>query len=564
LSLDNFLKNHKVVYLCHASPKALQAHADDMHALSMATLFANDPERAERYHIELGEIYLDYAKHLTTPQTWRHLFALAEQVKLEEWRQKLFAGQAINHTEGRAVMHMALRRPIEAGPVLIEGADIMPKIHAVRAQMARFSDAVRTGQWQGATGLAMKRVVNIGIGGSDLGPAMVCQALSPYSNPALRVDFVSNVDGCHLSDILVGCDPATTLFIIASKTFTTQETMANAYAARRWLVNALGEGAVGQHFVALSTNLNAVKAFGIQHEATFAFWDWVGGRYSLWSAIGLSIALAIGFDLFEALLAGAYAVDQHFETAPMDQNAPIILGLLGVWYHSFLKAPAHAVLPYHQHLARLPAYLQQADMESNGKSVDREGNLVDYPTGPIIFGEAGTNGQHSFYQLLHQGTHLIPCDFIAAVNSPSRLPPTPLGEHHQLLLANMLAQAAALMRGKTAQEAGEELARQALSPQAQARLLPYKVFAGNHPSTSILLRRLTPFTLGQLLALYEHKIFVQGILWNLNSYDQWGVELGKQMAAPLASALAGKTGILQGFDDSTRRLIARCHAWREG
>ena len=523
---------------------ALAAHHRAVGQSHMRDLFAADPARFARFSLRLDDFLLDYSKNRITDETMRLLLDLAEQSGLEDWRRRMFAGSAINSTENRAVLHVALRsRDDRAFPV--DGIDVMPEIRRVLAQMRAFSQAVRSGDWRGATGKAITDVVNIGIGGSDLGPFMATEALKPYAKEGLNSHFVSNVDGSHLFQVLKRCRPETTLFIVASKTFTTQETLANAETARDWTTAALGTGAVARHFVALSTNTPAVTAFGIDPANMFAFWDWVGGRYSLWSAIGLSLALAIGFERYEEMLAGAHDMDRHFLTAPAASNMPVILALLGIWYIDFFDAGAHAVLPYDQYLHRFPAYLQQADMESNGKSVTRDGRPVDYATGPVVFGEPGTNGQHAFSQLIHQGTRLIPCDFIAAANSQN-----PLGRHQELLASNFFAQTEALMKGKTAAEAAAE---------AAAALLPHKVFEGNRPSNSILYDRLDPRTLGRLIALYEHKIFVQGVIWQVNSFDQWGVELGKQLAKAILPELAEVDRPLA-HDSSTNGLIEHYRA----
>jgi glucose-6-phosphate isomerase len=545
-----------------AAWQALERHASAMAGVHLRELFAADPDRFARFSLREGDLLLDYAKHRITEETIGLLLDLARDGDLEGWRARMFQGERINPTEHRPVLHVALRNRSNR-PILADGHDVMPQVNAVLRRMRDFSERVRDGAWRGHTGAAVTDVVNIGIGGSDLGPFMVCEALKPYQRGGaqaaeddsphqrpLRPHFVSNVDGAHLLDTLAGLDPARTLFVVASKTFTTQETMTNAASARRWLVGALGdERAVAKHFVAVSTNAEAVAAFGIDRANMFEFWDWVGGRYSLWSAIGLPIALALGFARFEELLAGAHAMDEHFRTAPLERNMPVILGLLGIWYRDFLGACSHAVLPYDQHLHRLPAYLQQADMESNGKSVRRDGARVDYATGPIVWGEPGTNGQHAFYQLMHQGTELIPADFLAAAESL-----TPLGDHHDKLLANFFAQTEALAFGRTADEARAELAAAGLSGAALEALLPHKVFEGNRPSTSILYRRLDPATLGKLIALYEHKIFTQGVLWQINSFDQWGVELGKQLAQVILPELAGSEPI-RSHDSSTNGLI---------
>lgn len=538
--------------------KALKAHHREVAALSMRELFAADPGRFEKFSLRWDEFLFDYSKNRINEETLPLLFDLARQVGLGARIEAMFRGQRINTTEDRAVLHVALRHR-GCRPIPVDGVDVMPKVRAVLDKMRTFSEAVRSERWLGFTGKPITDVVNIGIGGSDLGPLMVCEALKHYAQPGLRVHFVSNVDATHLAETLKALDPATTLFIVASKTFTTQETLTNAWSARDWLVAKLGgDAAVGRHFVALSTNGEAVSAFGIDPENMFEFWDWVGGRYSLWSAIGLAIALAVGMDHFEELLDGAHAVDEHFRMAPLEENIPVIMALLGVWYVNFFAAESHAVLPYEQYLSRFPAYLQQGDMESNGKRVTLDGAVVDYATGPIIWGEPGTNGQHAFYQLIHQGTRLVPCDFIAGVNSHN-----PLGRHQAILLSNFLAQTEALMKGKNEAEARAELETAGLDPDEVEKLLPHKVFPGNRPTNSLLYRRLTPRTLGALIALYEHKIFVQGVVWNVNSFDQWGVELGKQLAKAILPELEGEEAPA-GHDSSTLGLIDYCRAMIEG
>jgi glucose-6-phosphate isomerase len=527
---------------------ALLDHARAVAPLRMRDLFDADPDRFARFHLRLGDMVVDYAKNRITTETMGLLVDLARQAGVEARRDAMFGGKPINVTEGRAVLHVALRDPTDR-PVLVDGEDVKPGIRAVLARMEAFSEAVRSGAWTGATGKAITDVVNIGIGGSDLGPVMVVEALKAHAQPGLSVRFVSNVDGTHMAETLKVLDPETTLFLVASKTFTTQETLTNAHSARDWLVAALGEAAVARHFAALSTNGEAVSAFGIDTANMFEFWDWVGGRYSLWSAIGLPIAIAVGFDRFRQLLDGAHAMDVHFRTAPLEANMPVILALLGVWYTDFLGASAHAVLPYDQYLHRLPAYLQQADMESNGKRVTLDGESVTWATGPILFGEPGTNGQHSFYQLIHQGTHLIPCDFIAPAQSHN-----PLGRHHAILLSNFLAQTEALMRGKTEAEARAELVAQGKVGAELEALVPHKVFPGNRPTNSILVKRVDPHTLGMLVALYEHKIHVQATVWNINAYDQWGVELGKQLAKAILPELEDD-GTTPAHDSSTNGLI---------
>ena len=552
-----------------AAWRALERHAAAMAGVHLRDLFASDGDRFARFSLRWDDLLLDFAKNRVTAETMGLLVDLARQAELEAWRTRLFSGDRINTTEGRPVLHVALRNRSNR-PILVDGRDVMADVNGVLAKMRDFSERVRSGAWRGHTGEVVTDVVNIGIGGSDLGPHMACEALKPYQRGGaraaegdspdqgpLRPHFVSNVDGAHLLDTLAPLDPARTLFVVASKTFTTQETMTNAASARSWLVERLGdEAAVARHFVAVSTNTDAVAAFGIRTENMFEFWDWVGGRYSLWSAIGLPIALAVGFARFEELLAGAHAMDEHFRTAPLERNMPVILALLGVWYRDFLGACSHAVLPYSQHLHRLPAYLQQADMESNGKSVRRDGARVDYPTGPIVWGEPGTNGQHAFFQLLHQGTELVPADFLAAAESL-----TPLGDHHDKLLANCFAQTEALAFGRTADEARAELEQEGLSGAALEALVPHKVFEGNRPTNSIVFRRLDPATLGKLIALYEHKIFTQGVLWDINSFDQWGVELGKQLARVILPQLAGAAPVA-GHDCSTNGLINHVKALR--
>ena len=529
--------------------KALRDHHASLAAAHMRDLFAADPDRFERFSVPWEDMIVDYSKHRITAETMSLLLSLARESEVAGWRDRMFAGEKINFTEGRAVLHIALRNR-SSRPVTVDGADVMPGVRRVLSHMREFSDAVRSGRWRGCTGKKITDVVNIGIGGSDLGPVMVTEALKPYATPGLRTHFVSNVDGTHIAETLKPLAPDTTLFIIASKTFTTQETIANAGTAREWFLREVrDEGAVAKHFVALSTNEKEAVKFGIDRNNMFEFWDWVGGRYSLWSAIGLSIAVAIGMDNFEELLAGAYAMDEHFRTAPPERNIPLILALLGIWYNNFFGAATHAILPYDQYLHRFPAYFQQGDMESNGKRTSRSGETVDYATGPVIWGEPGTNGQHAFYQLIHQGTRLIPVDFIAPLISHN-----PVGDHHALLLSNVFAQAEALMRGKTAAEVRQELLSAGMEGEALERLLPHKVFEGNRPSTTILMHKITPRSLGKLVAMYEHKIFVQGIIWNINSFDQWGVELGKQLAGKILPELSS-AGVVTTHDSSTRGLM---------
>ena len=532
--------------------QALEKHYGELEGRHMRELFAADPRRFEKLSLRLDDILFDYSKNRITEETLRLLFALARQEGLEAKIGAMFAGERINLTEERAVLHVALRNRANR-PIRVDGEDVMPAVNAVLAKMRTFTERVRSGAWKGYTGESISDIVNIGIGGSDLGPQMVTEALRPYGKPGLRVHFVSNVDATHLVETLRPLHPARTLFLVASKTFTTQETLANARSARDWLLTAAGDPAhVARHFVAISTNTAEVKAFGIDPQHMFEFWDWVGGRYSLWSAIGLSIALAVGMQRFEELLAGAHRVDEYFRSTPLERNIPVVMALLGIWYGNFHGAASHAILPYDQYLYRFPAYFQQGDMESNGKRVTREGQAVDYGTGPVIWGEPGTNGQHAFYQLLHQGTRLVPCDFLAPVQSHN-----PLGNHHKLLLANFLAQPEALMKGRREEESRAEMAAAGLSEAEIERLLPHRVFPGNRPSNAFLFRKLTPQALGSLIALYEHKIFVQGAIWNINSFDQWGVELGKQLAKKILPELDAR-GKVSGHDCSTAGLIAYC------
>ncbi|GAB5540830.1 MAG: glucose-6-phosphate isomerase [Sandaracinaceae bacterium] len=530
--------------------RALTAHAASMRDVHLRTLFADDPERAERMRFRLDDLCFDFSKHRVTGETMEALFALARQRELPAWIERMFSGEKINVTEGRAVLHVALRNRANR-PIRVDGKNVMPQVSAVLARMRGFTERLRAGEHTGFTGEAITDVVNLGIGGSDLGPLMVCEALEPYWRAGLTPHFVSNVDGAHLGRTLKHLNPATTLFIVASKTFTTQETLTNARSARAWLVEGLeSDAAVAKHFVAVSTNHEAVKAFGIDPANVFEFWDWVGGRYSLWSAIGLPIACLIGMDGFEELLLGAHRMDEHFRTAELEESLPVIGAMLGVWYTSFFGASSHAVLPYDQSLHRLPAWLQQADMESNGKRTRRDGDVVDgYVTGPIVWGEPGTNAQHSFFQLLHQGTRLVPADFLAPLESHYAM-----GDHHTKLLANLVAQSEALMIGRTEAEARAELEESGLSAAQVEQLLPHKVFEGNRPSSTILFDRLDPKTLGSLLAYYEHRVFVQGIIWGLNSFDQWGVELGKALAKKVLPELSGKEEP-RGHDASTTALI---------
>ncbi|MCB9555460.1 MAG: glucose-6-phosphate isomerase [Deltaproteobacteria bacterium] len=536
----------------------LRAHRAEIEGLHLREMFAADPQRFSRFSLQLDDLLFDYSKNRITSETVGLLTELAQQADLERWIGRMFGGEAINETEGRAVFHVALRHQANT-PMTVAGQDVMPAVRTVQQQMRRFVDALHSGAHLGHTGRKLTTVINIGIGGSDLGPQMVSTALRPYWVEAIDVRFVSNVDGAHITEALRDADPETTLFIVASKTFTTLETLTNAKTARRWLVEGLGsEDAVAKHFVAVSTNLNEVKRFGINPQNMFEFWDWVGGRFSCWSAIGLSIACAVGMEQFEQFLAGAASMDQHFRNAPLEQNIPVLLGLLGIWYTNFFGCEAQAILPYDQYLARFPAYLQQAEMESNGKRTDRQGQqITDYQTAPIIWGEPGTNSQHAFFQLLHQGTRLIPTDFIAAAN-----PSTELHDHHQLLLANFFAQTEALMQGKTAEQVHAELSAAGASPATIAQLTPHRCFPGNRPSTALLFERLTPRSLGRLIALYEHKIFVQGVLWGIYSFDQWGVELGKQLAKRIIGELAND-GTVPKHDASTNGQIAHYRRLRE-
>ncbi|RBM27677.1 glucose-6-phosphate isomerase [Vibrio tarriae] len=536
--------------------KALTAHFESAQDMDLKALFAQDNERFAKYSARFGQdILVDYSKNLVNAETMQHLFALAKETDLQSAITAMFKGEAINQTEDRAVLHTALRNRSNS-PVLVNGEDVMPAVNAVLAKMKAFSERVIGGEWKGFTGKAITDVVNIGIGGSDLGPYMVTEALVPYKNH-LTMHFVSNVDGTHMAETLKNVDPETTLFLVASKTFTTQETMTNAHTARDWFLKAAGDEAhVAKHFAALSTNGKAVAEFGIDTDNMFEFWDWVGGRYSLWSAIGLSIVLSIGYDNFVELLAGAHEMDQHFVNTPFESNIPVILALIGIWYNNFHGAESEAILPYDQYLHRFAAYFQQGNMESNGKYVDRNGNPVTYQTGPIIWGEPGTNGQHAFYQLIHQGTKLIPCDFIAPAVSHNLV-----GDHHQKLMSNFFAQTEALAFGKSAQAVQAELEKAGKSAAEIAALVPFKVFEGNRPTNSILVKQITPRTLGNLIAMYEHKIFVQGVIWNIFSFDQWGVELGKQLANQILPELADSAAVTS-HDSSTNGLINAFKAFR--
>ncbi|ENM5875744.1 glucose-6-phosphate isomerase [Vibrio mimicus] len=536
--------------------KALTAHFESAQDMDLKALFEQDSERFAKYSARFGQdILVDYSKNLVNAETMQHLFALAKETELQSAIAAMFKGEAINQTEDRAVLHTALRNRSNS-PVLVNGEDVMPAVNAVLAKMKAFSERVIGGDWKGFTGKAITDVVNIGIGGSDLGPYMVTEALVPYKNH-LTMHFVSNVDGTHMAETLKKVDPETTLFLVASKTFTTQETMTNAHTARDWFLKVAGDEAhVAKHFAALSTNGKAVAEFGIDTDNMFEFWDWVGGRYSLWSAIGLSIILSIGYDNFVELLTGAHEMDQHFVNTPFESNIPVILALIGIWYNNFHGAESEAILPYDQYLHRFAAYFQQGNMESNGKYVDRDGNPVTYQTGPIIWGEPGTNGQHAFYQLIHQGTKLIPCDFIAPAVSHNLV-----GDHHQKLMSNFFAQTEALAFGKSAQAVQAELEKAGKSAAEIEALVPFKVFEGNRPTNSILVKQITPRTLGNLIAMYEHKIFVQGVIWNIFSFDQWGVELGKQLANQILPELADNADV-NSHDSSTNGLINAFKAFR--
>jgi glucose-6-phosphate isomerase len=529
--------------------KALETHYPKVAGQQLRDLFRQDSKRFEKFSLRFNDILLDFSKNRITQETMGLLFDLARQSDLKGWTEKMFTGQKINTTEDRAVLHIALRnRPNR--PIYVNGKDVMPEVNRVLAHMREFSEAIRRGTWKGYTGKTITDVINIGIGGSDLGPVMVTEALKPYAQKGLHAHFVSNVDGTQIAETFKKINPETALFIVASKTFTTQETLTNAQTAREWFLKTAGDTKhIAKHFVAVSTNTAEVEKFGIDKRNMFEFWDWVGGRYSLWSAIGLPIAVAIGMDNFEELLTGGHLMDEHFRTAPVEQNLPAVLGLIGLWYNDFFGAQTVALLPYDQYMHRFPAYFQQGDMESDGKSVTRDGQACSWSTGPIIWGEPGTNGQHAFYQLIHQGTKLVPCDFLAPCETHN-----PLGEHHAILLSNFFAQTEALMKGKTADEVRAELKGSKLSAEELEKLVPQKVFTGNRPTNSILFRKLTPRTLGSLIAMYEHKIFTQGIIWNINSFDQWGVELGKQLAKVILPELKG-SGAVTTHDASTNALI---------
>ena len=525
----------------------LAQHRTAMAARPLRTLFEEDPQRFSGFSARFDDLLLDYSKTAVTAETRALLLQLAEATDVAGQRDAMFAGEAINTTERRAVLHTALRAP-KGQPVLDDGKDVMPAVHETLDRLAAFAEGVRGGTIAAADGAPFTDVVNIGIGGSDLGPVMVTLALSPYHDGP-RLHYVSNVDGAHIADTLAKLDPARTLFIVASKTFTTVETMTNAATARRWIAGGLGEAAVGAHFAAVSTALDKVGAFGIPTDRIFGFWDWVGGRYSVWSAIGLPVMIAVGPAHFRAFLDGAHAMDEHFRTAPLDRNLPVLLGLIGIWHRDVCRYPARAILPYDQRLLRLPAYLQQLDMESNGKRVRKDGSPVERPSGPLVWGEPGTNGQHAFYQLIHQGTDTIPCEFMVAAEGHE----PDLAQHHRLLLANCLAQSEALMKGRTLDEARAILVKQGLTPDTVAALAPHKVFPGNRPSVTIAYRRLDPFALGRLVALYEHRVFVEAAIWGINAFDQWGVELGKELATALLPVIEGKAAA-DAHDSSTAGL----------
>ena len=545
LSKINFTETQAYEYLID--------HFVDITQIHLKEFFETDQDRFKKYSVLFNDIFLDYSKNRVNDKTMALLTQLAKECELESAIKAMFSGDVINETENRAVLHTALRNRTNT-PVLVDGKDVMPDVNEVLVKMKSFSEAIISGSWKGFTGKTITDIVNIGIGGSDLGPVMVTEALKAYKNH-LNLHFVSNVDGTHIVETLKKVDPETTLFLIASKTFTTQETMSNAHSARDWFLAAgAKEADVAKHFAALSTNADGVGKFGIDTQNMFGFWDWVGGRYSLWSAIGLPIALSIGFENFEELLTGAHEMDNHFKDAPIEENIPVILALLGIWYNNFFESETQAILPYDQYMHRFAAYFQQGDMESNGKYVDRSGENVEYQTGPVIWGEPGTNGQHAFYQLIHQGTKLIPCDFIAPAQSHN-----PLGKHHQMLLSNFFAQTEALMNGKTEEEVIAELGNK--SKEEIEKIAPFKVFQGNRPTNSILVKKITPRVLGSLLAMYEHKIFTQGVIWNIYSFDQWGVELGKQLAGKILPELENDEEV-NSHDSSTNGLINLYKNWR--
>ncbi|MBV6428607.1 MAG: Glucose-6-phosphate isomerase [Haliscomenobacter sp.] len=541
-----------------ASWKNLEAHFAAVRPLHLRDLFREDPDRFQRFSLSFEDMLVDYSKNRITDKTLGLLFDLARECDLPAAMESMFSGEPINETENRSVLHTALRS-LNGNPVYADGGNVMPSVRGVLDQMERFSNRVLTGDWQGFTGKPMEHIVNIGIGGSDLGPVMVTEALKPYWQPGIQCHFVSNVDGTHIAETLRKVNPETTLFLIASKTFTTQETMTNAYSARQWFLQAaIDPGHISKHFVALSTNAKAVREFGIDTNNMFEFWDWVGGRYSLTSAIGLSIACTIGFPRFKELLEGFHAMDAHFRYTPLEKNLPVVLGLIGIWYNNFFGAETEAILPYDQYLHRFAAYFQQGNMESNGKSTDRNGYPVTYQTGPVVWGEPGTNGQHAFYQLIHQGTKLIPCDFIAPAISHNAI-----GDHHEKLLSNFFAQTEALMMGKTKVQAESEMRKEGKTEEQIQKLLPFKVFEGNRPTNSILIKQITPRSLGSLIALYEHKIFVQGVIWNIFSFDQWGVELGKQLASKILPELQTAVPV-ENHDGSTNGLINAYKEMRKG
>ncbi len=536
----------------------LEEHHRKIKDVNMKDLFLSDPERFNKFHIRFKEILVDYSKNRITDETLSLLLELAEEAGVRTAIKNMFSGEKINETENRAVLHVALRNRNNS-PIYVDGQDVMPQVYAVLQKMEGFSKKIRSGDWKGYRGDRISDIVNIGIGGSDLGPVMVTEALRPFADKKLAVHFVSNIDGTHLTEVLKKLNPATTLFMIASKTFTTQETMTNAFSARDWFLKQAGDSAhVAKHFVALSTNVTKVEEFGIDKDNMFEFWDWVGGRYSLWSAIGLSIACYIGFDNFSDLLQGAHDMDRHFLETPFDKNIPVILALIGIWYNNFFNAATEVILPYDQYMHRFPAYFQQGNMESNGKSTSRDGERIAYQTGPIVWGEPGTNGQHAFYQLVHQGTKFIPADFLAPAVSHN-----PIGEHHNILLSNFFAQTEALMNGKTKEEVVAELKKADKTDLEIEKLTPHKIFEGNKPTNSILFRQLVPRILGSLIAMYEHKIFVQGVVWNIFSFDQWGVELGKQLAGKILPELQDDNPV-NAHDPSTNGLINAFKEMRKG
>ncbi|MFO7929140.1 MAG: glucose-6-phosphate isomerase [Candidatus Humimicrobiaceae bacterium] len=529
--------------------KKLLRHYKEIKDVPIKEMFENSEDRFSDFSLQFEDILLDYSKNILTERTIQFLLELAEETDLGDAIDKMFSADKINETENRAVLHIALRN-LSNNPIILDGENVMPKVNSVLDKMEQFSEKIISGKWRGYTGKRIKDIVNIGIGGSDLGPAMVTEALKPYKKKNIDTHFVSNVDGTHISETLKGLSQETTLFMIASKSFTTQETMANARYARKWLLDTANRrDDIKKHFVAISTNTPAVKEFGIDPDNIFTFWDWVGGRYSLWSAIGLPIACSIGFSNFRSLLEGAHALDNHFRQAPLHKNMPVILALVGIWYNDFFGVDTHAILPYDQYMQKFPAYLQQLDMESNGKYIGRDKKKINYQSGPIIWGQPGTNGQHAFYQLIHQGTKLVPCDFLAAISSHN-----PIGTHHEMLLSNYFAQTEALMKGKTKKQVIEELKAQGKNKQEIEKIAPFKVFEGNRPTNSILYKKLTPRTLGSLIALYKHKVFVQGAIWNIFSFDQWGVELGKELAKNILPELEGE-GEISSHDSSTNGLI---------